>query len=600
MPPPLRRRLPRRSLLLLLLLALLPGIAAAGAGVGFADGFESGGLSKWTAVKGNATVQGSVVHGGVWAARLEAAGSPAYLRRTLGTTTSEIYARTLFSVQARSTQATLLALLAPDRRPILRVGLAGGGRLFKVAGASGTKKLSLTSAPGSAWHELQLHARVNGKVSMVEVWLDGTRVDDLSGKLALGSDPVGHLQVGEHASGREYDVAIDDVATGRAFLTAPDVSAPSDPADLATTAVTPQRVDLSWTASSDDRGVTGYTVYRDGVALATVGGTTYSDAGVTPGSTYDYEVDAVDAAGNRSDPSASLPVDVPLDDGDRVIMAAGDIACDPADAGFNGGEGTSSKCRQGATAALIGSEDPDAVLALGDNQYECSGLEAFAQSYDASWGAWKSRTYAVVGNHEYQTSPGTGCPSLPAAGHFEYFGSNAGPPGKGYYSFDLGAWHLIALNSECGQVGGCGDNSPQKAWLEADLAQHPAQCTLAFYHRPRFGPTEVLDTPMLGALWSELEEAHVDIVLNGHVHAYDRFMPMGSSGQSDADGIRQFIVGTGGKGLQPFGSPGPSVEAQTTADFGVLRLSLRPGTYDWSFISATPGGFTDDGTADCV
>lgn len=597
---PLPRGLPRRSLLLLLFVALLPGIATAGARVGFTDGLETATFSKWTTVKGNAAVQGSVVHGGAWAARLDAAGAPAYLRRTLGTTTSEIYARTFFAVQARSTQTTLLALLAPDRYPILRIGLAAGERLFRIAGASGTRKLSSASAPGSAWHELQLHARVNGKVSVAEVWLDGIRVDDLSGKLSLGSNPIGQVQVGEQASGREFDVAIDDVATGRAFLAAPDVSAPSDPSGLATTAVTPQRVDLSWTASSDDLGVAGYTVYRDGIALATVGGTTYSDASVTAGTTYDYAVDAEDAAGNRSSQSTSLSVDVPLDEGDRVVMAAGDIACDPADAGFNGGAGTSSKCRQGATAALIGSEDPDAVLALGDNQYECSGMEAFAQSYDASWGLWKSRTYAVVGNHEYQTTPGTGCPSVPAAGHFEYFGSNAGPPDKGYYSFDLGAWHLIALNSECGQVGGCGDSSPQKAWLEADLAQHPAQCTLAFYHRPRFGPTEMLDTPMLGALWTELEEAHVDIVLNGHVHAYDRFMPMGSSGRSDADGIRQFIVGTGGKGLQPFGSPGPSVEAQTTADFGVIRLSLRPGSYDWSFMSVTPGGFADAGTADCV
>jgi hypothetical protein len=585
---------------LLLILALLPGIATARARVGFADGFESGGLSKWRTAKGNAVVQASVVHGGVWAARLQAAGTPTYLRRTLGTTTSEIYVRTFFSVQARSTQATLLALLAPDRRPILRVGLAPGDRLFRIAGGSGTKALSLASAPGSEWHELQVHARVDGKASVVEVWLDGTRLNDLSGKLALGWNPVGHVQVGDHASAREFDVAIDDVASGRAFLAAPDVSAPSDPSDLGTTAVTPQRVDLSWTSSSDDVGVTGYTIYRDGVALGTVGGTMYSDESVTPGMTYDYAVDAVDAAGNRSSRSASLSVGVPLDEGERVVMAAGDIACDPADAGFNDGAGTSTKCRQGATAALIGSEDPDAVLALGDNQYECSGLEAFAQSYDASWGPWKSRTYAVVGNHEYQTTGGTGCPSTPAAGHFEYFGSNAGPPNKGYYSFDLGAWHLIALNSECGQVGGCGGNSAQEAWLEADLAQHPAECTLAFFHRPRFGPTETLDTPILDVLWTELEEADVDIVLNGHVHAYDRFTPLDGSGEPDADGIRQFIVGTGGKGLQPFGSPGPSVEAQTTSDFGVLRLGLRPGTYDWSFMSVTPGGFTDEGTADCV
>ena len=171
---PVQHRPPRRSLLVLLLLALLPGIAGAEPAPAQRR-VRDAGLSKWTTVKG-AVVQGGVVHGGAWAARLEAAGAPAYLRRTLGTTPSEIYARTFFSVQARSTQATLLALLAPDRRPILRVGSAFRGTPVQDRRSKRDQKtLSVTGVSGSAWHELQLHARVNGKVSTTEVWLDGVR-----------------------------------------------------------------------------------------------------------------------------------------------------------------------------------------------------------------------------------------------------------------------------------------------------------------------------------------------------------------------------------------------------------------------------------------
>jgi hypothetical protein len=282
-----------------------------------------------------------------------------------------------------------------------------------------------------------------------------------------------------------------------------------------------------------------------------------------------------------------------------TIAAAGDIACDPANPAFNGGAGTSSQCREQSTADLIGAANPDAVLALGDNQYECAGYDAFLQSYGPSWGRFKSMTFPVLGNHEYQSSGGTDC-SAGATGYFRYFGARAGQSGKGWYSTDLGGWHLIALNSECGQAGGCGAGSPQETWLRSDLRASSAQCTLAFFHRPRFGPSSSDDTDAMGTVWSDLEEADVDVVLNGHVHAYARFQQLGASGAPDSDGIREFIVGTGGRSHEGIGTPRSTVQALTTSEFGVLKLTLRDGAYDWAFAPATSGGFTDSGTDDCV
>src|SRR5215471_9686761 len=156
---------------------------------------------------------------------------------------------------------------------------------------------------------------------------------------------------------------------------------------------------------------------------------------------------------------------------DPIIAAAGDIACDPASSSFQNGNGTSTRCHQKSTSDLLLKTDFADVLALGDTQYECGGYQAFLQSYDLSWGRVKSITHPVVGNHEYLSSGGTDC-GIDAAGYFNYFGAAAGNPSQGYYSYDIGTWHLIALNSNCSNVGGCGISSPQGQWLLADLAAH--------------------------------------------------------------------------------------------------------------------------------
>jgi calcineurin-like phosphoesterase family protein len=272
-----------------------------------------------------------------------------------------------------------------------------------------------------------------------------------------------------------------------------------------------------------------------------------------------------------------------------VIAAAGDIACDPDESEFNHGEGTETECRQRATGLLLGKIGPDAVLALGDNQYS-DGTE-FEESYDPTWGRFKRITYPVPGNHEYMSDE--------AKGYYAYFGARAGKPDQGYYSFDLGAWHLIALNANCPAVGGCEPDSPQGRWLERDLKKHQRACTLAFWHQPRFSSGFHGDYEEAAGFWEVLHPAGVDVVLTGHDHDYERFTPQDPSGRRDPDGIRQFVVGTGGKSLRAFEEIEPTSEARSDTTYGVLRMSLAPTSYEWRFVPLQDGQFTDSGRGDC-
>jgi chitodextrinase len=287
--------------------------------------------------------------------------------------------------------------------------------------------------------------------------------------------------------------------------------------------------------------------------------------------------------------------------GDPVIAAAGDIACDPTDSKFNGGAGKSDGCRQKYTADLIVGQGYSAVLALGDNQYYCGGYNAFLQSYDKSWGQLKALTYPAVGNHEYLTSGGTDCNSANAgaAGHFKYFGAAAGLPGQGYYSFDIGTWHLIMLNTTCSQAGGCGSTSPQGKWLRADLAAHTNVCTLAFWHIPLFSSGGRASSNSK-SFWDALYAANADVVLTGHDHIYERFAPQTPSGAPDPlRGIREFVVGTGGSNWTSISSVKPNSEVRNDRSFGILRMTLHPTSYDWQFVPAAGSTFTDSGTTQC-
>lgn len=313
----------------------------------------------------------------------------------------------------------------------------------------------------------------------------------------------------------------------------------------------------------------------------------------------------VDTTGRRLAAVSSASADARFPDwqpagADPVVEAAGDIACDPQDKYFNGGAGIPRHCGQRRTGNLLLDADLSAVLPLGDEQYGHGELDKFAASYGPTWGLTKPLQHPVPGNHEYSTD-------ATAAGYYDYFngpGVDAGPAGSrsqgGFYSYDVGAWHLIALNSNCYRLPGrCDVGSPEQAWLAADLAAHPSVCTLAYFHYPVFSSAG--DIGLVMPLFQTLYDGGADVVLGGHHHFYERFAPQDPSGAADpARGIRQFIVGTGGESISALPSArAANSESINGSTFGVLRLTLHPGSYDWRFLSASADPFADAGAGTC-
>lgn len=247
-----------------------------------------------------------------------------------------------------------------------------------------------------------------------------------------------------------------------------------------------------------------------------------------------------------------------------------------------------------ATAALVEQRPPGpvTVAALGDLAYEEGSLDQFNSCYQPSWGRFKERTRPAPGNHEYLT-PG-------ASGYFSYWGAAAGNPAQGWYSYDLGKWHVVSLNSNCSFVGGCGAGSPQETWLRADLAAHPTMCTVAYWHHPRFSGGQVTNAVEMEPFWQALYDANADLVLVGHAHNYQRFAPQNASGIADpARGLRQFVVGTGGHPTLHPVAPIANTEVVNNTTWGVLDLKLWPTRYDWQFLPVAGQTFTDSGTQAC-
>ena len=263
---------------------------------------------------------------------------------------------------------------------------------------------------------------------------------------------------------------------------------------------------------------------------------------------------------------------------DPVLGAAGDIACSPGTAV------TAKRCQQAATAALLAGSSVTAIQTLGDNQYENGSSAEFAGGYAKSWGTLKGKTHPATGNHEYGT--------LGASGYFGYFGSAAGTAGKGYYSYTLGTWHIVVLNSGISFASG----SAQDVWFRNDLATHPTTCAIAVWHEPVFA-SGASNTSRL-RLFQDAVNGGVDIVLNGHAHLYERFAPQDASGRATSNGVVEFVVGTGGSDV---GYSGPAMRNSRVrgSSFGVLKLTLHPTSYDWRFVSIPGSTFTDSGTGAC-
>jgi chitodextrinase len=261
---------------------------------------------------------------------------------------------------------------------------------------------------------------------------------------------------------------------------------------------------------------------------------------------------------------------------DPVMMIAGDIAV----CGSSNDE---------ATAAILAANPGATVQTLGDNVYENGTAAEFNNCYQPSWGQHKARTKPAVGNHEYQTSGATG--------YYSYFGAAAGNPNQGWYSYDLGAWHVVVLNSNCAQVGGCNAGSPQELWLRSDLAANPVTCTLAVWHHPRFASG--LASSATQALWKALFDFGADVVMTGHQHNYERFALLGPTGTPNENGIRSFVVGTGGASLARISTPHASSEVRNDRTFGVVKLTLHDQGYDWAFLPIAGQTFTDSGGEAC-
>lgn len=280
-------------------------------------------------------------------------------------------------------------------------------------------------------------------------------------------------------------------------------------------------------------------------------------------------------AGGKSGRS-TITVTAAPPSGSVMMIGAGDIS----DCNNNNDE---------ATAKLLDANLNGTVFLLGDNAYETGSTANYNDCYDPTWGRHKTRTKPAPGNHEYQT--------LNAAGYFGYFGSAAGDPAKGYYSYDNGDWHVVVLNSRNGEI----PSVAQLTWLREDLGANTKSCTLAYWHHPRFSSgSEHGNNSNMQAFWDALYEFNADVVLNGHEHNYERFAPQTPTGAADSGrGIRQFVVGTGGRALYPLGARKANSEVFNSSTYGVLKLTLSPGAYSWEFIPVAGQSFTDTGSANC-
>ncbi|WP_431899936.1 proprotein convertase P-domain-containing protein [Nonomuraea sp. bgisy101] len=289
--------------------------------------------------------------------------------------------------------------------------------------------------------------------------------------------------------------------------------------------------------------------------------------------------DCVTVEPRFSDPASAYAVDgyqagtQPLEAAEVVVAGAGDIC--------------GSACAD--TAKLItGTIKPAAVFTTGDNAYESGKLSEYNGAYKQTWGAFFDKTYPTPGNHEYKTSG--------ASGYFDYYGARAGARGKGYYSWDIGDWHFIALNSNISMSAG----SAQEQWLRQDLTANTKPCTAAYLHHPLYNVGNHGAATDTRPLWKALYDHKADLMLAGHDHNYQRWAPQDHQGNADPNGVREILVGTGGRSFYSLSSSNPpNLQAKNANTHGVLRLTLSSSGYRFDFVPIAGRTFTDSGSATC-
>lgn len=354
-----------------------------------------------------------------------------------------------------------------------------------------------------------------------------------------------------------------------------DTQAPTTPTGLAASAATATSVALTWNAASDNVAVAGYDILRDGVVVASSESPSYTDIGLAPDTTYTYAVRTRDTAGNLS--PAGAPITVKTQAGGTgafILAAAGDIAerCTASD----------SDCAHVKSAKLVQQMNPAAVITMGDSQYDDAHLSDYQSYYDKTWGKFKSITRPVPGNHDTYDSPKFN-------GYDKYFGSIAQPNGKRYYSWDMGNWHFIALDSSAYMThddfapDGGTDGAAQLAWLKQDLAANKKGCVATYYHHPRWSSGDHGDNRDSVELWNLMVANKVDLVLNGHDHDYERFVPQNADGKPDRNGPVEIVGGSGGASLYDLGTK-HATTAKLLKTYGVLKLSMTDTTFQTQLI----------------
>ncbi|MGW6934996.1 discoidin domain-containing protein [Lentzea sp. NPDC054927] len=342
-----------------------------------------------------------------------------------------------------------------------------------------------------------------------------------------------------------------------------DPTPPSAPSNLASTGTTSSSVSLQWTAATDNVGVTGYDVLRNGSVVGTPTGTTFTDTGLASGTQFTYTVRARDAAGNLGPASNAVQVTtLPAGPGDTItIVVSGDIA-------------SLTNTEHYETAKLIDQIKPNYIATVGDNQYDSGTLTEFRNHYDKSWGKYKSITKPATGNHEWYDN---------LNGYKSYFGAIAYPQGKPYYSWNVGEFHMVSVDSW--PLDEHGSDSEQLAWIKSDLTANTKPCVIGYWHHPRFTSGKYGDNSVMAPYWNAFADAKADLLLGGHNHHYERLAPLNKSGAIDqANGMRSAVVGIGGDYLYKERTPRVGVEKYFSDSHGVMKLTLSGRSYSWEVI----------------
>jgi hypothetical protein len=453
--------------------------------------------------------------------------------------------------------------------------LAGAGCVDPVTPAGSVVEIELTPNP------LVLAQGQLGALEVEPRDANGALVTGVTVRLSISDEQVAGLTPEGVVEARSIGTATISAELGTAHSTATVIVTGVPTAPVASVSVSPPSPTLAvggsaqLTAIARDASsnvLTGRVVSwtSSDATIATV-----SAAGVVTGLRGGAATVTATVEGAHGSADVTVSAAEPPPTGDPVFVGAGDIAsCDSEE--------------DDSTAKLL-DKIQGTVYTLGDNVYDSGLASEFANCYDPTWGRHKARTKPSMGNHEtYGTTD--------AAGYYDYFGAAAGERGKGYYSYDVGAWHVVVINNMIDVAA----TSTQVTWLKADLAAHQTKCTVAYWHYPLFTSGDHGNQTKMRPVWQALYDAGVDLVLNGHDHDYERFSPQDPNGVADPTrGIREFVVGTGGASHYKFNVIQPNSEVRNQTASGVLKLTLHATSYDWEFVPITGQTFTDKGTGSC-